>query len=113
MTYHAEDREKLIEIVNNYCCIIQDVIVNHKEDIYEIQFKIIVEKTIEFQETDNIINLYKLFDINGDGGISLNEFINGFRTKMTKLDQNNMNLIEKSLKRVFRNLDEGESKTSV
>lgn len=50
--------------------------------------------------------MYKLFDYTLEGSVTLIEFINGCRTKMTGLDQNNMNLIENSFKRAFRNLDE-------
>lgn len=54
------------------------------------------------------MDIYKLFDFNLDGGVSLIEFINGCRTKMTGLDQNNQNLIENSFKRAFRDLDENK-----
>lgn len=55
------------------------------------------------------MNLYKIFDIDLDGSVSLIEFITGSRNKMTGLDKHNMNQIEASMKKVFRNLSTNKS----
>jgi len=47
-----------------------------------------------------------MFTLTSNDNVSLIQFINGCRTKMTGLDQHNMNLIETSFKKTFRDLDE-------
>jgi len=70
-------------------------------------------ETKKFINSDHIIDLYKLFDFKLDGTVTLFEFINGCRTKMTGLDQHNQNLIENSFKRAFRNLDDNNKFTNL
>lgn len=54
--------------------------------------------------------MYKIFDIGQKkGNLNYQEFSTSFRTKMKNLDQNNMLVIEKSLKKAFRSIDESNT----
>lgn len=66
-----------------------------------------MQETNNFYLRDNITELYKLFDNTKiEKDLKLNELNNGIRTKMSGLDRNNMNLIESTLKKLIRSLNQ-------
>lgn len=66
-----------------------------------------MQETNNFYLRDNITELYKLFDNSKiEKDLKLNELNNGIRTKMSGLDRNNMNLIESTLKKLIRSLNQ-------
>jgi len=107
---HSDDKEKLLAIVKLYYDPLEEILEKNKEKSYLELFDLIATETLKFYNSESIIDLYKLFDFTLDGTVSLIEFINGCRTKMTGLDQHNQNLIENSFKRAFRNMGDDNSK---